>query len=83
MAVQPLIGSRLRERRAALGLKQAELAERAGISPSYLNLIEHNRRRVAPELLERLATVLGVAGEALLRGPAGALAEDLRAVAAA
>lgn len=83
MAVQPVIGSRLRERRAALGLKQAELAERAGISPSYLNLIEHNRRRVAPELLERLATVLGVAGEALLRGPAGALAEDLRAVAAA
>lgn len=83
MAVQPLIGTRLRERRAALGLSQSALAKGAGISASYLNLIEHNRRRVAPELLDRLAGVLGMAGEALLKGPGGALADDLRAAAAA
>ena len=82
MAVQPTIGTRLRERRAALGLKQADLAERAGISPSYLNLIEHNRRRLPPELLDRLAAALGLAAEALQKGPGGALVDDLRAAAA-
>ena len=40
-------GSRIRERRLALGLRQADVALRAGISGSYLNLIEHNRRRIA------------------------------------
>ena len=41
-----LTGTRVRERRLLLGLKQADLARTAGISPAYLNLIEHNRRRV-------------------------------------
>lgn len=82
MAVQPTIGTRLRERRAALGLKQADLADRAGISPSYLNLIEHNRRRLPPDLLDRLAAALGLAAEALQKGPGGALVDDLRAAAA-
>ncbi len=48
MPMTALTGSRLRERRTALGLRQSDLAERAGISPSYLNLIEHNRRNVTP-----------------------------------
>jgi DNA-binding XRE family transcriptional regulator len=43
-------GSRIRERRVALGLRQAEVALRAGISGSYLNLIEHNRRRIGGKL---------------------------------
>lgn len=58
MPMSALTGSRLRARRVALGLRQADLAERVGISASYLNLIEHNRRRIADALLERLAQVL-------------------------
>ncbi|HEU0221365.1 MAG TPA: helix-turn-helix transcriptional regulator, partial [Paracoccaceae bacterium] len=50
-----LAGLRIRERRTALGLTQVELAARAGISPSYLNLIEKNRRGAAGRVLLALA----------------------------
>lgn len=82
MPLSALTGTRLRERRVALGLRQADLAEQAGISASYLNLIEHNRRRIAEALLERLAQVLGQPIEAFQEGVAGALLDDLRAAAA-
>lgn len=81
MPLNELTGSRLRERRIALGLRQAELAAAAGISASYLNLIEHNRRRVAGDVLLRLAGVLGVEVAALEGGSAAGLAEGLRAAA--
>lgn len=55
-----LIGSKLRAKRKALGLSQVELAARAGISASYLNLIESNRRNVAGALLQRLAEALAL-----------------------
>ena len=60
MARDTLTGSRIRERRIILGLKQAELARRAEISASYLNLIEHNRRRIGGKLLLDIAEILGV-----------------------
>lgn len=82
MPVSALTGTRLRERRLALGLRQAELAEAAGISASYLNLIEHNRRRIADELLTRLAEVLGVPVATLREGAESGLVEDLRSAAA-
>jgi transcriptional regulator with XRE-family HTH domain len=83
MPMTALTGSRLRERRAALGMRQADLAERAGISPSYLNLIEHNRRNVTAEVLARLAAALGAEPGAFAEGAEAALIEDLRAAAAA
>ena len=49
MARTALTGTRVRERRLRIGMKQADLARAAGISPAYLNLIEHNRRRVGAE----------------------------------
>ncbi|MEM7073877.1 MAG: helix-turn-helix domain-containing protein [Pseudomonadota bacterium] len=60
MSDTSLIGTRIRQRRVTLGLKQAELAREAGISASYLNLIEHNRRRIGGKTLIRLAHVLQV-----------------------
>ena len=82
MALQALTGTRVRDRRLALGLRQADLAQAVGISASYLNLIEHNRRRIAPELLGRLAGGLGIEASALEEGAGGALVEALRAAAA-
>lgn len=82
MPISALTGTRLRERRVALGLRQADLAEAAGISASYLNLIEHNRRPVAEPLLERLALALGQPVQAFQEGIGGALLDDLRAAAA-
>jgi XRE family transcriptional regulator, fatty acid utilization regulator len=82
MSMTALTGSRVRERRLVLGLRQADLARSAGISASYLNLIEHNRRRIGPEVLTRLAAALGVEAEALAEGSDGAMAADLRDAAA-
>lgn len=78
-----LMGSRIREQRTQQGMRQAELAARAGISASYLNLIEHNRRRVAGEVLARLAKALGLEADALAEGAQGGLVEDLRSAVAA
>ncbi|WP_136644591.1 helix-turn-helix domain-containing protein [Tabrizicola sp. YIM 78059] len=81
MPLSTLTGTRLRERRLAAGLRQADVAEAAGISASYLNLIEHNRRKVSPELIDRLAGILGLDRAALAGGEDAALVEDLRAAA--
>ena len=43
-----------------MGISQAELARRAKISPSYLNLIEANKRDVGGTLLLRLAAELAI-----------------------
>jgi transcriptional regulator with XRE-family HTH domain len=81
--MKSLTGTRLRERRLALGRRQGEVAQAAGISASYLNLIEHNRRAVAGDVLERLANALGLDPAALSGVAQGALVDDLRSAAAA
>lgn len=55
-----LTGLKIRALRKERGLAQGELARRAGISASYLNLIERNKRAVAGALLDRIAEGLGV-----------------------
>jgi transcriptional regulator with XRE-family HTH domain len=83
MPLSALIGTRIRDTRARLGLRQADLAQAAGISASYLNLIEHNRRRISPELLARLAAALDILPEQLSGGESdGDLIDGLRALAA-
>jgi len=77
-----LTGTRIRERRTALGLKQADLARSVEISPAYLNLIEHNRRNVGEALLGKLAEALSVDPAALSEGAESALFEGLREAAA-
>src|SRR5210317_578498 len=72
------IGARLRERRIAVGLKQAELAEKVGISASYLNLIEHNRRRIAGKLLINLANALDLDPAILSEGAQSSLVGRLQ-----
>lgn len=54
------IGLRISSRRRALGISQAALARQIGISASYLNLIERNKRSVGGSLLLRLAGELRV-----------------------
>ena len=77
-----LTGSRIREQRMALGMRQAELAARAEVSASYLNLIEHNRRRVAGAVLARLAQALGLEARQLEAGAQDGLTQDLRSAVA-
>lgn len=82
MPLSALTGTKLRDRRLAAGLRQADVAKRAGISASYLNLIEHNRRKVTPEVIERLADALAIDRTALVDGKDAALIDDLREAAA-
>lgn len=77
-----LTGTRVRERRLRIGMRQSDLARMAGISPAYLNLIEHNRRRVGEALLTALAGALGVEETALAEGTESAVIEGLREAAA-
>ena len=49
------LGKRLRALRGREGLSQAAMATRLGISASYLNLIEHDRRPISANLLLTLA----------------------------
>lgn len=56
--VNRALGSRVRAVRRREGLTQVQLAERLGISPSYLNLIEHGNRALPAGLLIDLARQL-------------------------
>lgn len=57
---RPLVGRTVKRLRKDKGLSQQALAVRLGISPSYLNLIEHDQRAITASLLLKLADTLGV-----------------------
>lgn len=56
----PRLGAKVRALRRRETLSQVQLAERLGISASYLNLIESNRRPLPAALLIKLAQMFGV-----------------------
>jgi predicted transcriptional regulator/DNA-binding XRE family transcriptional regulator len=60
MAEASSLGARIRHIRRRQGMSQAQLAERIGISASYLNLIEHNRRPVSGPLLLKVARLFNL-----------------------
>jgi predicted transcriptional regulator len=53
--VESKFGPKIRALRRRHGLRQVVLAEKLGISASYLNLIEHDRRALTAPLLLKLA----------------------------
>jgi transcriptional regulator with XRE-family HTH domain len=81
MSRSALTGTRIRARRTLRGMRQTDLARLVGVSPSYLNLIEHNRRKVSAPLLGALATALGVSSDALVEDSDARLVEGARAAA--
>lgn len=76
-----LIGPILRERRRALGITQSKLAGEIGISASYLNLIEGDKRNIGGALLKRLADALGLALDELDGAAERRLVDDLAELA--
>jgi predicted transcriptional regulator/DNA-binding XRE family transcriptional regulator len=81
MPTQRLTGARIREKRLEQGLRQAAVAEAVGISPSYLNLIEHNRRRIGGKLLSDIARLLGVDVSLLTEGADRNMMDQMRSAA--
>ncbi|MEM0906540.1 MAG: short-chain fatty acyl-CoA regulator family protein [Pseudomonadota bacterium] len=57
------IGDRIRTHRRSAGLTQRALAEAVGVSPTYLSLIESNKRQIGGRLLHQIAGELGVASD--------------------
>lgn len=60
MAQKAWLGNKVRRLRRDQGLAQVEMARRLGISPSYLNLIEHNQRPLTLPLLLKLGQEFNV-----------------------
>ena len=73
----PRIGGRIQRLRRQKRQSQAELAGALGISASYLNLIEHNRRRITVPLLFKIAAHFGVEAGELAESDESRLAGDL------
>jgi len=57
---KPIIGKTIRRLRMEQGFTQQGLAQKLGISTSYLNLVEHDQRGVTASLLFKLTDILDV-----------------------
>ena len=76
------VGHRIRKRRQELGKSQQGLASQVGISASYLNLIEHNKRPIGGALLHRIADAVGLDSRSLAGTEEARLIAELGEVAA-
>jgi predicted transcriptional regulator/DNA-binding XRE family transcriptional regulator len=76
------VGQRIRKRRQELALSQSRLAERVGISASYLNLIEHNKRPIGGKLLHQIAAAIDLDSRALAGTEEARLIAELAEIAA-
>jgi len=59
------IGHVVRNARQKQGMTQTALATAMGVSVSYINLVEHDRRRLTRQRLERIASILGIDSDTL------------------
>lgn len=80
MARKALLGKKIRRLRQDRGLTQQQMAEQLGISPSYLNLIEHDERPVTVPLLLKLGQAFEVDLQDLSEEDERKLAVGLREV---
>lgn len=62
------IGSRIRQRREALNLKQKEIAEQLGVSNNHISYIESGKSAPSINLLIRLCHILNTTPDYLLIG---------------
>ena len=76
----PQIGGKIRRIRRTQRMSQKDLAASLGISTSYLNLIEHNRRSVTGPLLFKLCVRFGLELSDLQDNDEARLAGDLMEV---
>jgi predicted transcriptional regulator/transcriptional regulator with XRE-family HTH domain len=77
---QSKLGAKVRSFRRKEQLTQVQLAERLEISPSYLNLIEHNQRPLPAPLLVRLAQIFQVDLAAFADDSNARLADSLQEI---
>ena len=72
-----LVGHKLRRFRQSAGLSQTAMAEALDISPSYLNLLEHNQRPLTVALLLKLGNSFDIDMKSFAEDDSPALITDL------
>ena len=77
--MKTFVGPRLRQLRREHGHTQAEMATRLGVSPAYINLMEHNQRSLSVRVLVGLLEVYGVDWQDLVQDKDDRVFEDMRA----
>lgn len=77
MAKGAWLGHKVRRLRREQDLTQTEMARRIGISPSYLNMIEHNQRPVTVSLTGKISAAFDVDPQAFARDDDARLLADL------
>src|SRR5688572_20981701 len=80
MPTHSKLGAKVRSFRRREQMTQTQLAERLEISPSYLNLIEHNQRPLPAHLLVKLAQIFQVDLQAFADDSQVRLADSLQEV---
>lgn len=63
-----MFGKRMAILRMSMGLSQAKLSTRLGVSSSTVGMYEQGRREPSLDMLVRIARVLGVSTDYLLTG---------------
>jgi len=58
--IRQVLAENLRFYRRTLGLSQSSLAKKANSGTNYIGMIEIGKRFPSPEMIERLAAVLGI-----------------------
>ncbi|MDR0561704.1 MAG: helix-turn-helix domain-containing protein [Spirochaetaceae bacterium] len=58
--IREVLAKNMKSYRSALGLSQAKLAEKVNTSSHYIGMIETKNNFPSPEMLERIASALGV-----------------------
>lgn len=72
------LGAKVRTLRRREGLTQSDLAARLDISPSYLNLIEHNQRPLPAHLLVKVAQAFKIELDSFADEDSSRVAGDLQ-----
>ncbi|AVA24432.1 MULTISPECIES: helix-turn-helix transcriptional regulator [unclassified Rhizobium] len=67
MEIREVFARNLKAARQAKGLSQEELAFRAGIDRTYISSLERSVYNASIDVVDRLATVLGVEASELLK----------------
>ena len=64
-----LFGERLKERRRALGLTQAQMFEQTGITTTYISLVERGQANPTLDVMIKLADAVGAEAWDMIRPP--------------
>ena len=59
-SISKLFGSAVRVRRTAAGISQEKLAERSGLHPTYISMVERGVRKPTLDVASRIAKALRV-----------------------